>query len=114
MAFSLLEAMSETCFRKPEVNIVLIGVDGAGKTSILERMKTLFQSAGRKKPPSIPIDKVQATIGLNIAKFDIAACRVVVWDLGGAQSMLTARGVLCCSWCVHHQAQPRVVLDDMG
>ena len=33
--FSLLEALRETCFRKPEVNICVLGLDGAGKTTIL-------------------------------------------------------------------------------
>ena len=35
--FSLLEALRETCFRKPEVNICVLGLDGAGKTTVLER-----------------------------------------------------------------------------
>lgn len=85
MALSLLEAMSESCFRRQELNMVIVGIDGAGKTSIMERMKSLF--ANGKKVRSIPLEKIQPTLGLNIAKIDLCGCRVMFWDLGGAPQM---------------------------
>lgn len=77
MALSLLHAVSETCFSRPELNILIVGLDGAGKTSTLERLKASFNKR------SIPIDKIQPTAGLNIAKLDMCGCRVMFWDLGG-------------------------------
>lgn len=85
MALSLLEAMSESCFRRQELNMVIVGIDGAGKTSILEGMKRVF--ANGKKVRSIPLEKIQPTLGLNIAKIDLCGCRVMFWDLGGATQM---------------------------
>ena len=78
--FSLLEALRETCFRKPEVNICVLGLDGAGKTTVLERAKGLFGS----RLPAMPPDKIQPTVGMNLAKLDVSGCRVTFWDLGGA------------------------------
>ena len=78
--FSLLEALRETCFRKPEVNICVLGLDGAGKTTVLERAKGLFGSRLSAMPP----DKIQPTVGMNLAKLDVSGCRVTFWDLGGA------------------------------
>ena len=79
MAYSLLEALKETCFRKPELNICIVGIDDAGKTSILERSKGEF---GSKLPP-LPLNKITTTVGMNMAKMELGGCKVTFWDLGG-------------------------------
>mmetsp|Transcript_19259 Transcript_19259/g.25005 ORF Transcript_19259/g.25005 Transcript_19259/m.25005 type:complete len:202 (-) Transcript_19259:126-731(-) len=85
MAFSLIEAFSETClFKKPELNIVMIGIDNAGKTAILERLKGAFSSRARKP---VPLEKLTSTVGLNIGKLDMCGCRVLFWDLGGDKNL---------------------------
>ncbi|KAJ8612451.1 hypothetical protein CTAYLR_006594 [Chrysophaeum taylorii] len=63
--------------------MVIVGIDGAGKTSILERMKAVFAS----KKPAVPLHKIQSTVGLNIVKLELCGCRVMFWDLGGAEQM---------------------------
>mmetsp|Transcript_20337 Transcript_20337/g.62649 ORF Transcript_20337/g.62649 Transcript_20337/m.62649 type:complete len:201 (-) Transcript_20337:23-625(-) len=78
--FSLLEALRETCFRKPEVNLCIVGLDGAGKTTVLERAKAEFGS----RLPALPPEKITPTVGMNLATLDLAGCRVTFWDLGGA------------------------------
>jgi ADP-ribosylation factor related protein 1 len=78
--FSLLEALKETCFRRPELNVCIIGIDGAGKSSILERAKSAF---GSRLPP-LPLSKITTTVGMNLAKMDLGGCRVTFWDLGGS------------------------------
>lgn len=81
--FSLVEAVSESCFKKLDLNILIIGVDGAGKTCALEAAKHAFSPS----PKAPCFEKVTSTVGLNIAKLEILGCRVMCWDLGGAVAM---------------------------
>mmetsp|Transcript_37166 Transcript_37166/g.119229 ORF Transcript_37166/g.119229 Transcript_37166/m.119229 type:complete len:209 (+) Transcript_37166:106-732(+) len=82
MAFSLVAAMTESCFRRPELNVVIVGLDNAGKTAILERLKGAFGGPSKKKAV-FSLEKLQATMGMNLAKLDLCGCRVMFWDLGG-------------------------------
>ena len=65
-------------FSKTEVQILILGLDHAGKTTLLEQMKGIFQRTN-----GIPLDKIPPTVGLNIGRMDINNCRVIFWDLGG-------------------------------
>lgn len=65
-------------FSKTEVQILILGLDHAGKTTLLEQMKGIFQ-----RTSGIPLDKIPPTVGLNIGRMDINNCRVIFWDLGG-------------------------------
>jgi len=76
--------MSENCFRRPEVNVVVTGLDGAGKTATVERLKAQF---GAQKKSMVPLDKLKTTMGMNLAKLDLCGCRVMVWDLGGSPKL---------------------------
>ena len=87
--FSLVSGFLQTyVFAKTEINIIILGLDGAGKTvslgmsgifspdrldnllcrfyyfyllqTLLERMKSIF-----KKMPGIPPERIPPTIGLN-------------------------------------------------
>merc|ERR1719245_2639198 len=60
--------------------MVLLGVDNAGKTTILEQLKTLFGGKG------MPADRIPPTIGLNLGRIRIDKIDAVFWDLGGHAS----------------------------
>uniref|UniRef100_A0A7S2WHH1 Uncharacterized protein n=1 Tax=Mucochytrium quahogii TaxID=96639 RepID=A0A7S2WHH1_9STRA len=77
--FSLLSGFFKWLFSKTEIQILIIGLDHAGKTTLLEQMKGIFQKAANQ----IPLDKIPPTVGLNIGRMDIDNCRVIFWDLGG-------------------------------
>ncbi|CAK4200616.1 unnamed protein product [Aphanomyces euteiches] len=80
--FSLLWGFWQYLFTKAEVHLLIIGLDYAGKTTLLEQLKTMF---GKKA--GIPLDKIPPTVGLNIAKVDIARTNVIFWDLGGQERL---------------------------
>merc|ERR1719281_2313185 len=61
--------------------MIILGVDNAGKTTMLEQLKKTF---GAK---SMPIDKIPPTIGLNIGKVTIDGVTAVFWDIGGHISL---------------------------
>lgn len=80
--FGLLSGLYQYTFTKTELNILILGLDHAGKTTLLEQMKGIY-----KKMPGIPPDRIPPTIGLNIGKMDINQCQCMFWDLGGQQRM---------------------------
>lgn len=60
----------------------MIGLDYAGKTTLLERLKTKYG-----KVPGIPPDKIPPTIGMNLARLFYEGMQVIMWDLGGQLKM---------------------------
>jgi len=82
LQFSLIQGFLQYLFAKPKVNILLIGLDHAGKTTLLERIKTQFGNM-----PGIPPDKIPPTIGMNLAKINYKGTQVIIWDLGGQIKM---------------------------
>jgi ADP-ribosylation factor related protein 1 len=67
---------------KPKLNVLIVGLDYSGKTTLLEKVKSKFG-----KLPSIPPEKIPPTIGMNLAKLQYAGHEVIIWDLGGQIKM---------------------------
>ena len=78
MAFSLFYGCAEWVLRREEVHVLIIGLDRAGKTALLEKLKTLFAEA-----PGLELEKLVPTVGLNIGRFEAFGVPLVLWDLGG-------------------------------
>nr|GEV83534.1 ADP-ribosylation factor 1-like [Tanacetum cinerariifolium] len=62
---------------KKEACIVILGLDGAGKTTILYKL-----SEPGKVVPSYP------TIGLNVESFEYKNINFTAWDLGGSTVLM--------------------------
>jgi ADP-ribosylation factor related protein 1 len=80
--FGLLGGLYSHVTAQTELSILILGLDNAGKTTLLEQMKGIF-----KKMSGIPPDRIPPTIGLNIGKMDVSRCKCLFWDLGGQISM---------------------------
>jgi ADP-ribosylation factor related protein 1 len=72
----------------------MLGLDGAGKTSLLERIKHDVgnddPSARRTNTPATAIpqlNKVTPTVGLNIGRFEVRGVNTIIWDLGGQSGL---------------------------
>jgi ADP-ribosylation factor related protein 1 len=79
--FSLLFGFWQYLFSRPNIHILLIGLDNAGKTTILEKIKALH---GKN---SLPPEKIPPTIGMNLAKLQVRGSQIIIWDLGGQIKM---------------------------
>lgn len=80
--FSLLYGLLSYLFRRDEYHVLLLGADNGGKTTLLERLKTLYTSE-----QGLPPDKVLPTVGLNIARVTVSGSKLILWDLGGAAGL---------------------------
>ena len=61
--FSLLSGFISWLFSKDELKVLMVGLDYAGKTTLLERIKHAYAPAYR----GIALDAIPPTIGMNLA-----------------------------------------------
>ncbi|KAI8145591.1 ADP-ribosylation factor family-domain-containing protein [Fennellomyces sp. T-0311] len=82
--YSLLSGLYHYVTRKEEYYVLIIGLDNAGKTTLLERIKSIFLGVAGLAP-----EKIAPTVGLNIGRVDIGSSRINFWDLGGQRDLQT-------------------------
>ncbi|EOD23405.1 ARF-like GTPase [Emiliania huxleyi CCMP1516] len=80
--FSLLVGFWQLLFRRAEFHVLILGVDAAGKTTVLEQIKATF--LGREPMPPA---KIAPTVGLNIGRLQVRRCKLICWDLGGQAAL---------------------------
>eukprot|EP00899_Mesostigma_viride_P023342 jgi/Mesvir1/4192/Mv08900-RA.1 len=76
--FSLLHGLWNFMFKKSEFHVLILGIDKAGKTTLLERVKNIYADT-----EGLPPDKIVPTVGLNIGRVEAHKAKLVFWDLGG-------------------------------
>lgn len=69
--------------RKDEYNVLILGLDDAGKSTFLETAKTKFT----KNYKGMNLQFITTTVGLNIGQIDLAGVRLSFWDLGGQKEL---------------------------
>ena len=67
--------MGNCCQSQKEVNVVLIGLDLAGKTSILRQLR--YNEAG----PTTP------TVGFTLETISYKKLEISIWDTGGQEKV---------------------------
>jgi ADP-ribosylation factor related protein 1 len=65
-----------------EFRVLIVGVEQCGKTSLLEKLKSLYTDA-----VGLPSKQIVPTVGLNIAKLEACGSKLVIWDLGGQKGL---------------------------
>ena len=81
--FSLMYGLWEYMSRKDELNVLMIGLDKAGKTTVLEKVKGMYSDL-----PGMDPDKILPTVGLNVGKIDFSSStKLILWDLGGSSGL---------------------------
>lgn len=65
-------------FSKTEFHVLILGIDKSGKTTLLEKLKSIYSNL-----EGLPPDRIVPTVGLNIGRVELPNAKLVFWDLGG-------------------------------
>jgi len=80
LMFGLFYGLFKYLFSKAEYSIPLLGLDGSGKTTLTERIKSIYTGI----PPP---ENVTPTIGLNVRRVELGHVKLRLWDLSGESGM---------------------------
>ncbi|KAJ7975687.1 ADP-ribosylation factor-related protein 1 [Quillaja saponaria] len=76
--FSLFYGLWKYMFSQIEFHVLILGIDKAGKTTLLEKLKSVYSNL-----EGLPPDRIIPTVGLNIGRVEVSNTKLVFWDLGG-------------------------------
>ncbi|CAA0832819.1 GTP-binding protein 1 [Striga hermonthica] len=76
--FSLFYGLWKYMLSKVEFHVLILGIDKAGKTTLLEKLKSQYSNV-----EGLPPDKIVPTVGLNIGRVEVSNTKLIFWDLGG-------------------------------
>jgi ADP-ribosylation factor related protein 1 len=79
--YHLITGFYKLLTKKDEYNVLILGLDDAGKSTFLETAKTKFTKNYNKNK------FITTTVGLNIGQIDLAGVRLSFWDLGGQKEL---------------------------
>ena len=83
--FHLAQGIYNNWNRKKQYSILILGLDNAGKTTLLETLKQQSNLASK------PLDKITPTVGQNITFLPIPGSNgkktLKLWDVGGQESL---------------------------
>lgn len=79
--YHLIKSLYLHATSKPEYSVLLLGLDNAGKTTLLEQIKSLYNSDHEAKLNTVP------TVGQNVSLIDLGELYLRIWDVGGQHSL---------------------------
>lgn len=81
--YHLVSGFYKLLTKKDEFNVLILGLDNAGKSTFLETAKTKFT----KNYKGMNLQYITTTVGLNIGQIEMAGVRLSFWDLGGQKEL---------------------------
>ncbi|GAA5825821.1 hypothetical protein JCM10212_003108 [Sporobolomyces blumeae] len=80
--YRLISGFVAHLMQKQEYSVLIMGLDNAGKTTFLEKVKSTFNHTPEVDPQSIA-----PTIGQNLGRITLSSSVLQFWDLGGQRDI---------------------------
>ncbi|KZF24003.1 P-loop containing nucleoside triphosphate hydrolase protein [Xylona heveae TC161] len=80
--YHLVKGLYRYATSKEEYSVILLGLDNAGKTTLLEQIKAHFLESQTE-----PRLKTVPTVGQNVATVSLPDMYLKIWDVGGQHSL---------------------------
>ncbi|KAK9451144.1 ADP-ribosylation factor family-domain-containing protein [Limtongia smithiae] len=80
--YHLMKGIYMQATKKEEYSVLILGLDNAGKTTLLEQLKRIYNE-GR----SVPADKIVPTVGQNMSHVTVGKMHMKLWDVGGQENL---------------------------
>lgn len=77
--FHLAQSLYSQWTLREEYSILILGLDNAGKTTLLEQIKRHYNPTAKM----IPLERITPTIGQNVHTISVDKTLLKFWDLGG-------------------------------
>lgn len=95
--YHLMTGFYKLLTKKDEYNVLILGLDDAGKSTFLETAKTRFT----KNYKGMNLKFITTTVGLNIGQIELAGVRLSFWDLGGQRELQSLWDKVSLVFSVH-------------
>lgn len=82
--YHLVKSLYLHATSKEEYSVLLLGLDNAGKTTLLEQIKSQYASHSAPHEPKL---KTVPTVGQNVSLIDLPELYLRIWDVGGQHSL---------------------------
>lgn len=91
--YHLAKGIYTSLTRKEEYSVLILGLDNAGKTTLLEQLKSQFPltDKGRRNEEQKlkALDNIMPTVGQNVGHVKVANVLLKLWDVGGQENLRT-------------------------
>lgn len=81
--FHLAQSLYDQWTRQEEYSVLILGLDNAGKTTLLEELKSKYLNNYSKLPSS----RIIPTVGQNVSTIQIGKIKLKFWDIGGQDAL---------------------------
>ena len=79
---SLIHGTWKLLFSRPKINVLVLGLDHSGKSTLLEKIKSIFGAKNR-----LSLELIQPTVGFNFTKITFEGIKLSFWDVSGQLKM---------------------------